>query len=206
MRAVSRDDAPIIVDRGVQVRLQEIGGGMSASFIRLPSGADLGPALKGRADGPHWGYIVRGRLQMRAADGESVYEAGQAVYWAPGHVAVALEDCEYVGFSPTGQFAKVIERVRVQAADTVPPPGRRHHVEFVLPEDQTQLLLRVLQDDDWAGDLLFTSEDARNAFLDALTAGEISVVRRHIPLTDACAELETAWAATMPDQRPGSAQ
>lgn len=51
MKAVSRNDIPIVIDGdGVEVRLQEIGGGMSTSFIRLPQGADLGPALKGLAD------------------------------------------------------------------------------------------------------------------------------------------------------------
>jgi hypothetical protein len=72
MKAVSRDDAPVVIDgNGVEVRLQEMGGGMTASFIRLPAGADLGPALKGLGDGscpcPHWGYIIRGRLRMRAS-------------------------------------------------------------------------------------------------------------------------------------------
>jgi hypothetical protein len=119
MRAVSRTDAPVVIeDNGVEVRLQEIGGGMTTSFIRLPAGADLGPALKGLGDGfcpcPHWGYILRGRLRMRTTDGESVYEAGQAVYWAPGHVPAALEDCEYVDFSPAEQFAEVIEHIRAQ--------------------------------------------------------------------------------------------
>jgi hypothetical protein len=119
MKAVSRNDASLVIDHnGVEVRLQEIGGGMSASFIRLPEGADLEPALEGLADGscpcPHWGYIIRGRLRMRTADGESVYEAGQAVYWTPGHVSVALEDCEYVDFSPTEQFTEVIEHIRAQ--------------------------------------------------------------------------------------------
>jgi hypothetical protein len=119
MKAVSRNDAPIVIDNnGVEVRLREIGGGMTTSFIRLPEGADLGPVLKGLADGscpcPHWGYIIRGRLQMHTPNGEPVYEAGQAVYWAPGHVPVALEDCEYVDFSPTEQFAEVIEHIRAQ--------------------------------------------------------------------------------------------
>lgn len=60
---------------------------MSASFIKLPRGADLGPALK----------------------------AGAAVYWAPGHVPVALEDSEYVDFSPTEEFNAVVDHIRAQA-------------------------------------------------------------------------------------------
>ena len=91
MKAVLRQDVPVVIEGdGVEVRLQEIGGGMSASFIRLPKGADLGPALKGLTDDrcpcPHWGYLLSGRLLMRTADGEKTYTGGQAFYWAPGHV------------------------------------------------------------------------------------------------------------------------
>jgi hypothetical protein len=41
-----------------------------------------------------------------------MYTAGQAFYWAPGHVPVALEDCEYVDFSPTEEFNAVIDHIR----------------------------------------------------------------------------------------------
>ena len=63
-----------------------------------------------------------------------------------------------------------------------------------MPEDERRLLVRVWLDDDWSGDLLFDSSGARSAFMDALTACEISVVRRRIPLTDACRELDSAPA------------
>lgn len=119
MHALTRQDVPVVIEGdGVEVRLSEIGGGMSTSFITLPKGADLGPALVGLGDGtcrcPHWGYILSGRLQMRTPDGDSVYEAGQAVYWAPGHVPVALEDTQYVDFSPTEEFLPVVAHIRGQ--------------------------------------------------------------------------------------------
>ena len=83
------------------------------------SGTDMGPAVKGlpgdACQCPHWGYMLKGRLRMRSDDGERVYEAGQAYYWAPGHVPVALEDCEFVEFSPTEEFQKVIDHVKAQA-------------------------------------------------------------------------------------------
>jgi hypothetical protein len=74
-------------------------------------------------------------------------------------------------------------------------PENRRRIEVILPEDQTRLFLRVLLDDDWAGDLLFASADDRSAFLDALTAGEISVVRRQVALTSLYSDLEVAPAA-----------
>jgi hypothetical protein len=117
--AVTQQDVPVIIEGdGVEVRVQEIGGGMSISFIRLPEGADLGPALKGQPDDrcpcPHWGYLLRGRVQMRTAAGESTYSAGQGFYWGPGHVPVALEDSEYVDFSPTDEFTPVLDHIRGQ--------------------------------------------------------------------------------------------
>jgi hypothetical protein len=121
MNAVSQHEVPVVISGdGVEVRVQEIGGGMSSSFIRLPQGADLGPALKGlpgdRCPCPHWGYLLSGRLQMRTATGDEVYTGGQAFYWGPGHVPVALEDCEYVDFSPTEEFDEVIAHLQGQGS------------------------------------------------------------------------------------------
>ena len=38
--------------------------------------------------------------------------AGEAFYWAPGHVPVATEDCAYWDFSPTSEFMKVVEHIQ----------------------------------------------------------------------------------------------
>ncbi|CAM5681915.1 hypothetical protein SVIOM74S_07875 [Streptomyces violarus] len=51
----------------------------------------------------------------RTPAGEEEYKAGQAYYWAPGHVPVALEDSEFVEFSPTEDFKQVIEHVVAQS-------------------------------------------------------------------------------------------
>jgi hypothetical protein len=120
MTATTRDDAPVVIEGGgVELRLQEVGGDMSAAFVRFPKGTDMGPALKGLPGDlcqvPHWGYLFKGRLKMRTEDGEEVYEAGQAFYWPPGHAPEALEDCEYVDFSPTKEFGEVIDHLRSQA-------------------------------------------------------------------------------------------
>ncbi|MCX5058984.1 hypothetical protein OOK12_18455 [Streptomyces sp. NBC_00452] len=63
---------------------------------------------------PHWGYMIKGRLKMVTNNGEEVYEAGQAFYWPPGHAPVALEDCEYVDFSPTDELTAVIDHITSQ--------------------------------------------------------------------------------------------
>jgi hypothetical protein len=120
MQGIARQDVPIVIEGdGIEVRLQEIGGGMSTSFITLPQGADLGPALVGlpgdTCQCPHWGYLLKGKLQMRTPQGDRFFQAGEAVYWAPGHVPVALEDVEYVDFSPTVEFRAVVDHIRGQA-------------------------------------------------------------------------------------------
>ena len=119
MTGISRQDAPVAIEGdGVELRMREVGGDLTAAFVRLPKGADLRPALAGLPGDlcpcPHWGYMLKGRLKMWTKDGEHVYEAGQAFYWASGHAPEALEDCEYVDFSPTQQFNDVIDHIRSQ--------------------------------------------------------------------------------------------
>ncbi|MEV4438948.1 hypothetical protein AB0K09_08005 [Streptomyces sp. NPDC049577] len=119
MTATTRTEAPVVIEGGgVELRLQEVGGDMSAAFVRFPKGADMAPALTGLPGNlcqcPHWGYLIKGRLKMRTADGDEIYEAGQAFYWPPGHAPEALEDCEYVDFSPTKEFNEVIDHLKAQ--------------------------------------------------------------------------------------------
>ncbi|AXE86036.1 MULTISPECIES: hypothetical protein [unclassified Streptomyces] len=120
MTAATRSDVPVALEGdGVELRIMPIGGGLSVGYITLPQGTDMGPALKGMPDDacqcPHWGYLLKGRIRMRTAAGEEEYVAGQAYYWGPGHVPVALEDSEFVEFSPSEDFQRVIDHVVAQA-------------------------------------------------------------------------------------------
>ena len=84
-------------------------------FVRLPAGADLRPATKGLPGDlcqcPHWGYMLKGRLRMHTTDGSQDFVAGEAFYWAAGHAPEALEDTEYVDFSPTHEFQRVLDHI-----------------------------------------------------------------------------------------------
>lgn len=116
MEAFEKQDVPVAIETDdAQLRTTEAGD-MTVAFMTLKQGADFGPALQGLPDDkcqcPHWGYMLRGRLRMTTNDGEQVYEAGQAFYWGPGHSPVALEDCEYVDFSPTEEFQTVIRHIQ----------------------------------------------------------------------------------------------
>jgi hypothetical protein len=94
--------------------------GIMVGFVRLPAGADLRPATKGLPDDlcpcPHWGYMLRGRVRMHTTDGHHDFVAGEAFYWAPGHAPEALEDSEYVDFSPTHEFQRVLDHLIGAAA------------------------------------------------------------------------------------------
>ena len=112
MESFTRTDLSTRVEgEGVDFRTIEAGG-MTIGWVRLSKGTDLSPATKGLPDDlcpcPHWGYVIKGKLRMKMKDGSSDYEAGQAVYWGPGHAPEALEDSEYVDFSPTTEVEKVI--------------------------------------------------------------------------------------------------
>ncbi|CAL9478986.1 hypothetical protein [Streptomyces sp. enrichment culture] len=119
MIGLTRDDVPVAMEGdGLEVRMTEVGD-MTVGFLRLPKGADLASALKGMPDDmcpcPHYGYVLRGSIRMRSKDGEQTFRAGQAYYWAPGHVPEPLEDSELVEFSPTAEFREVIAHL-AQAA------------------------------------------------------------------------------------------
>ena len=121
MRSLTREDVPIAIEGdGVEFRTTPIGGDQSVAFVRLPAGANLAPALKGLPQDlcqcPHWGYMISGRLRMHTASGAETYEAGDAFYWAPGHAPEALEDAEFVDFSPTHQLQEVVAHITSGAA------------------------------------------------------------------------------------------
>jgi hypothetical protein len=120
MESITPQDVPIAIEGdGVEFRKRPAGE-LSVSWVRLPKGANLAPLLEGlpgdRCHCPHWGYMISGRVRMHTDDGTHDYEAGEAFYWAPGHAPEALEDSEYVDFSPTEALDEVVEHVQAQAA------------------------------------------------------------------------------------------
>jgi hypothetical protein len=93
-------------DHGVVVEHSGQFDGYTVNFVTFREDIDHTPLLKGLPDDrcqcPHWGYVLKGKMTVRFADGEEVYEQGDAFYMPPGHVPVATEpDSEYLQFSPT---------------------------------------------------------------------------------------------------------
>ncbi len=120
MRSIPREDVPVVIaDGNLEVRLLDQDG-LSIGFVTLPAGADLRGATRGLPDDlcpcPHWGYMLKGRVRMHTTEGHQDFAAGQAFYWSSGHAPEALEDSEYVDFSPTEEFRKVIDHITANAA------------------------------------------------------------------------------------------
>ena len=115
MRSIPLEDVPVVISEGdLEVRVRDEDG-LSVGFVRLPAGADLRPATQGLPDDlcpcPHWGYMIKGKVRMHLVEGHKDFVAGEAFYWAAGHAPEALEDSEYVDFSPTEEFARVLDHL-----------------------------------------------------------------------------------------------
>ena len=83
------------------------------AFEEYSADADLAPLFVGlpddRCQARHWGYVIRGRLAYRLADG-TVEEigAGEAYYVGPGHTPLLYAGTEVVEFSPTAELAETM--------------------------------------------------------------------------------------------------
>jgi hypothetical protein len=106
MPSVSRETASErVAIEGLDVRLEHLDGGYSVCFESHTADADLANLFRGlpddRAQLPHWGYVIAGKVGFRFSDREETYEAGDAYYVPPGHTPVHYAGAEIVEFSPT---------------------------------------------------------------------------------------------------------
>lgn len=115
MFATALSDLPtVLADGELHVRGADHAG-TTIAYFKLPAGTDLRPALKGLPGDlcpcPHWGYMLKGTVRMHTADGSQDFTAGQAFYWAGGHAPEALDDVEYVDFSPSAELGAVVAHI-----------------------------------------------------------------------------------------------
>jgi hypothetical protein len=109
---------------GTRMAMSELGG-MAAAYYHLPAGHDSRPLYRGLPNDMcpcrHWGYIVRGKLEMLTPTGSELLQAGQLFHLAPGHVGIVLEDTEMVEFTPIDEYRRKSEFI----AARLDPPGER---------------------------------------------------------------------------------
>jgi len=106
MPRTSKQDAPVLVDEDViEGRYVDLDG-YTVAFETYKGDFDPAPLFKGLPDNrcqcPHWGFVVRGKLVLRYADRDEIYQAGDAYYGAPGHLPLIFAGSEVVEFSPSG--------------------------------------------------------------------------------------------------------
>ena len=97
-------------------------GGMTVAVNEMPAGTDFSLLLEGMKNNscqvPHWGYIIKGKLQMTYDDGrEELLKEGDVFYMPPGHVGVVTEDLQLLDFSPQKGMKKVISHVEKKVAE-----------------------------------------------------------------------------------------
>jgi hypothetical protein len=89
-------------------------GGISVRHVDLPTGVDFTPMFVGLPGDlcqcPHWGYVLRGSITVRYADGtEEVTSEGELFYWPGGHTGwTGPEGITFVEFSPADEIAPVL--------------------------------------------------------------------------------------------------
>jgi hypothetical protein len=94
-------------------------GDITVRYLDLPPGTDFAPLLKGlledQCQSPHWGYVLRGSIQVRYANGgEELTRAGEVFYWPAGHTAWTQEGVAFLEFSPAADIGPVLEHVKAQ--------------------------------------------------------------------------------------------
>src|SRR5262245_3427450 len=104
-----------MVVEGYEGHFESFEDGYTVGFETYTADADLTPFFQGLPDDrcqcEHWGYVVKGKLTFKTADGEETFEAGDAYYVGPGHTPVLYAGTEVVEFSPTEKLAHTFEVV-----------------------------------------------------------------------------------------------
>jgi len=96
---------------GYEGHYENFDGGYTVAFETYSADADPGELFKGlpddRCQSAHWGYVIKGKVSFKTADGEETFETGDAYYMPPGHAPAAEAGTELLQISPAGQLAEV---------------------------------------------------------------------------------------------------
>jgi len=116
----TRDELPVMLAAGdASVRGAEWGE-MRVTLVSVPAGTDFGPLLRGlpndRCQGPHWGYVLKGRLRIQYADGEETLSGGEFYYLPPDHTGVAEEDTEFLEVVPPDLHQQFLDNAKQNLA------------------------------------------------------------------------------------------
>jgi hypothetical protein len=100
---------------GYEGHFENFDGGYTVGFETYTADADLEELFKGLPDDrcqcEHWGYVIKGKVSFKTADGVETYETGDAYYAPPGHTPVLYAGTEIVEFSPTKELQQTMDVV-----------------------------------------------------------------------------------------------
>jgi hypothetical protein len=100
---------------GYEGHFEHFADGYTVGFETYTQDADLSPFFSGLPDDrcqcPHWGYVIKGKVTFKFADGDETYEAGDAYDAPPGHTPVLYAGAEIVEFSATEELQRTIDVV-----------------------------------------------------------------------------------------------
>jgi hypothetical protein len=100
---------------GYEGHYENFDGGYTVAFETYTQDSDPGELFKGlpddRCQSPHWGYVIKGKVTFKTADGEETFEGGDAYFVGPGHTPVLYAGTEVVEFSPTKELQQTVEVV-----------------------------------------------------------------------------------------------
>ena len=112
----TRNELPLMLEAGpASIRGAEWGE-MRVTLVSVPAGTDFGPLLRGlpndRCQGPHWGYVLKGRLRIQYGSGDEVLSAGDFYYLPPDHTGVAEEDTDFLEVTPPALQQEFLDMAR----------------------------------------------------------------------------------------------
>src|SRR5687767_6923985 len=100
---------------GYEGHFENLEGGYTVGFETYTADADLTPLFVGlpndQCQCAHWGYVVKGKLTFKSADGDETFETGDAYYVGPGHTPILYAGTEVIEFSPSEELAHTMEVV-----------------------------------------------------------------------------------------------
>ena len=100
---------------GYEGHLENFDDGYTVAFEKYTQDADLAPFFSGlpndECQAAHWGYVITGKVTFKTADGEEIFESGDAYYVPPGHTPKLFAGTEVVEFSPTAELQRTLEVV-----------------------------------------------------------------------------------------------
>ena len=117
-----KDAADVVKVEGYEGHFGELDD-YTVAFESYTADADMSDMFKGLPDDrcqcPHWGVVLMGKLKFSDATGDTIIEAGEAYYMAPGHLPYLYAGSEVVEFSPTKLLQDtlaVVEKNMAQSA------------------------------------------------------------------------------------------